>query len=373
MYRIVILLISIVLVENSVIRKEGEKAQSLYDANDKVIVLTHENFYQSVFDQPYASNVEFYNSFCGFCRNFAPIYKSWANDVYDWHGILNIAAIDCADDGNNDICRDMEIMKYPTLKYFPPYYKNETNNLGIEVQHVPMTVGEPNLLELLANVTTITTAWPNLKPINSTTQAALFASLPIHIDYVFIVRDSKDDLMIAQKVALDLHTINSIEIRPISTKIATMLGLHVPLAIYVVTKNTKSIDMIKHLTEFNRETVRTVIEEYLKSKGLEKIRNLDETSILPDGKVHNDNHDISVEDTAIIEYVKAHPDVVYQSDLEMAIRTSIFHELVKYNNMNDEQIAALKRYLSVLQKYVNSRFFYLFFELLFYSQNLLGF
>lgn len=52
----------------------------------------------------------------------------------------------------------------------------------------------------------------------------------------------------------------------------------------------------------------------------------------------------------IIEYVKAHPRT-FQSDLEAAIRYSIFHELVKYKDMNDEQISALRGYISVLNKY----------------------
>lgn len=36
-----------------------------------------------------------------------------------WRDIVVIAAIDCAVDDNNPICREYEIMHYPTLKYFP--------------------------------------------------------------------------------------------------------------------------------------------------------------------------------------------------------------------------------------------------------------
>lgn len=35
-----------------------------------------------------------------------------------WNDIVVIAAIDCADDDNNPICREYEIMHYPMLKYF---------------------------------------------------------------------------------------------------------------------------------------------------------------------------------------------------------------------------------------------------------------
>lgn len=346
--RVLIVLIAIGCVENSVVRLDGEKAHSLYDNTDNVFVLTSDNFYQSIFDQPYASNVEFYNSFCGFCRNFAPIYKEYSRDVYGWRDILRVSAIDCADDANNDICRDMEIMRYPTLRYFPPFYRNETNHLGIEVNHVPMTVGEPHLLELLANSSDAMDSWPNLHPIETPTNAHLFASLPSNIQYVFIVYDPKNESIVAQKVALDLRSITQAQIRRInSIPIATSLGLNVKSAIYVANKSSQTIELVKQLDELTRPNVRAIIENYLKSKGvtISADQHLLVTSQKPVTKDGSNQHDL-----AIIEYVKAHPQTVYQSDIESAIRYSIFHELVKYNNMNAEQIAALKGFVAVLNK-----------------------
>lgn len=344
---LVIAIISINCVDNSVIRQEGEQPQSLYNDDDKVFVLTNENFYQSVFDQPYASKVEFYNSFCGFCRNFAPIYKAWAEDVYGWRDIVRVTAIDCANDGNNDVCRDMEIMKYPTLKFFPPNYKNETNNLGIEIQHPPMDVGEKHLIELMANVTSPPSTWPNLNPIDSTSQAALFATLPSHIKYVFMVYGAETDMIIANKVALDLNSVKSVQIRPVSLRSASKLGLSYPSAVYVGIKSTQSIAMVKHLPALSRESVRSTIVDYLKTKGIEVgVTN----TPTPETKELSVNG-AGEQDSAIVEYVKQHPGVVYQADIESAIRFAVFHELLKYNHMNDEQIVALKRFLSVLQKY----------------------
>lgn len=343
------LFILIGVVENSVIRQEGEQAHSLYDSNDKVFVLTHDNFYQSVFDQPYASVVEFYNSFCGFCRNFAPIYKAWADDVYGWRDVVRISAIDCADDANNDVCRDMEIMRYPTLKYFPPFYRNESNHLGIEIQHAPMTVGEPHLIELLANTSSAPSSWPNLKPIESSSLATFFASLPTDVEYVFIVWHTKNDSIVAQKVALDLKHAHSVQIRPIASTDAFKFGLNVPSAVYVGLKSLNAIQLVKHLAELDRATVRLTIEEYLKSKGVHINVGQNTPSLLSRSE-NAPTSEVNERELAIIEYVKAHEGTVYQSDLESAIRFSVFHELVKYNIMNDEQLTALKRYLSILQK-----------------------
>lgn len=43
--------------------------------------------------------------------------KKMAN-IPAWNDIVVVAALDCADDDNNPICREYEIMHYPMLKYF---------------------------------------------------------------------------------------------------------------------------------------------------------------------------------------------------------------------------------------------------------------
>lgn len=346
-----IVFVSIGFVKNSVIRQEGEQAHSLYDNNDKVFVLTHENFYQTVYDQPYASNVEFYNSFCGFCRNFAPIYKAWAAEVYAWKDIVRISAIDCADDANNDICRDMEIMRYPTLKFFPPFYRNETNHLGIEVQHAPMTVGEPHLIALLANSTSTPSSWPNLQPISAT--YGVFSGVPMSVEYVFMVLDStKNESIVAQKVALDLNHLNSLaQVRQLSATDAQRLGLTIPSAVYVGVRSLNHVDLVKQLPELNHTQVRTAIEDYLKGKGvqMDQFQNTIDKLNVSD-RLNTPTSQTNERDVAIIEYVKKNPATIFQSDLESAIRFSVFHELTKFNSMNDEQVAALKHFLFVLQK-----------------------
>lgn len=359
--RLLIISIAIGYAENSVVRLEGEVAQSLYDSNDNVFVLTSGNYYQSVYEQPYASMVEFYNSFCGFCRSFAPTYKAFAQDMYSWNDIIHVSAMDCADDANNDICRNMEIMRYPTLLYFPPHYQNESNHLGIEIQHAPREVGETHLFELLANSSATTHSWPNLQPIDASSVDQLFASLPNHVQYIFIAYDPKNDSAVQreiQKVALDLRKIKQAQIRHLGSPIvSTNLALNGQFAtIYVGNKITKKIELLKHLTDFNRDSVRSAIENFLTSKGVDLLNIIDHSSSTPINPILPQQSEVNEQSTEIIQYVKSHPEMVFQSDLESAIRYSIFHELVKYNNMNDDQIAAMKGYISVLNKYVEPNY-----------------
>jgi thiol oxidase len=65
--------------------------RGLYNSDDKVAVLNATNFKNSVYGTRNAWIVEFYNSWCGFCHRFAPVWKSLATDIYGnfvrlfWH------------------------------------------------------------------------------------------------------------------------------------------------------------------------------------------------------------------------------------------------------------------------------------------------
>ena len=43
-----------------------------------------------------------------------------------WRNVIAVAAIDCAIETNMHVCRDFEIMGYPTLKLLPPKAKIES-------------------------------------------------------------------------------------------------------------------------------------------------------------------------------------------------------------------------------------------------------
>lgn len=84
--------------------------QGLYDETDLVIDLNVNSLRGRIFEQKYASYVEFYNSFCGFCRRFASKWKEVASNVSSWNEIVKVFAIDCSVDANNDVCREFEVM-----------------------------------------------------------------------------------------------------------------------------------------------------------------------------------------------------------------------------------------------------------------------
>lgn len=55
--------------------------QGLYNASDNVVILNATNFKANVYGSTRGWLVEFYNSWCGFCFRFAPIWKALSSDV----------------------------------------------------------------------------------------------------------------------------------------------------------------------------------------------------------------------------------------------------------------------------------------------------
>lgn len=54
---------------------------------------------------------------------------SIVNLIKGWEKVIKVGAVDCAKDENIPLCRDYEIMGYPTLKFFPAF--TEASHLGI--------------------------------------------------------------------------------------------------------------------------------------------------------------------------------------------------------------------------------------------------
>ena len=46
-----------------------------------------------------------------------------------WEKVIKVGAVDCAKEENIPLCRDFEIMGYPTLKFFPAF--TDASHLGI--------------------------------------------------------------------------------------------------------------------------------------------------------------------------------------------------------------------------------------------------
>jgi thiol-disulfide isomerase/thioredoxin len=101
----------------------GSSFSPLYTTSDPgLVILDNSNFTSHLSHRSTGFFVEFYNTWCGHCIKFAPIFKEFARDVHNWSSVVQLAVLDCAEDRNHEICRDYEIYMYPSLRFFHSNY-----------------------------------------------------------------------------------------------------------------------------------------------------------------------------------------------------------------------------------------------------------
>ena len=97
-------------------------AETLYNTQDNVIILSNINFTQFVVNEHQNGQklqfIQFYSSWCGHCQAFAPLFKDFLKTSLNWRDAIDIAVMDCAREENQKVCQDYNIMAYPTLKMF---------------------------------------------------------------------------------------------------------------------------------------------------------------------------------------------------------------------------------------------------------------
>lgn len=315
----------------------------LYNSSeDKVLEYISENFIKSVYRQPHATLVEFYNTYCGYCRAFAPIYIELANDVARWNNAVQIAAVDCTAEVNFKLCPEFNVTSYPSMRYFHPNleYDAKNLNLGIPVQKTNFTVHRNQLIDFIKGGYP-NGNYPNLQVDNKTTRAGdhVFDNVPDNVEYVFVItlpNGNHDGNM----VHLDLQGINSIGFKHVmNDKESSVIYYDRKLNKYPL-----------ELNEFTRDTIRAKIIDQLQTRKIE----------IPDWVLNNDyehrsyyvmNGTSPEERRLLIEYVKSQPFTVYKSDIEAGLRYVLFNEIGLKSQLSEEMKEAVKNFVFVTKQY----------------------
>ncbi|XP_076290507.1 sulfhydryl oxidase 1 [Lasioglossum baleicum] len=362
-------LISIITVNsNAAAVKEPYQSliptQGLYKASDNVVILNVTNFKSSVYGDDKGWLVEFYNSWCGFCFRFAPLWKAFANDVYAWKNIVAIAAIDCADDDNNPICREYEIMHYPMLKYFS--VNALASSMGVVMKKYD-TVNELRygLINLLENEQQEGRgiSWPNITPYRNYETTNIWTAVPHTVKYFFLLFE-KTDSHLGAEVILDTHKIPILQIRRVTSEneilCETNKITNFPSLIVFARNETQKFLKIRVPT---REGTYSIIMQYMISKG----ENINEQNFT---RVHStEENKLTTTSTSKEQKLSERPksteitvDHLYQLDLENTLKYSISHEIPLHKVITGEKMDALKKYLNLLADYFPLRHGNIFLE-----------
>lgn len=337
--------------------KQLIEGQGLYTRDDDIEIFTARNF-KTLYGLDRGVLIEFYNSWCGFCQRFAPSWKALGNDVRGWNDIVSIGAIDCSDEDNSPICREFEIMGYPTLRYFHENFKEGPKQIGVDVpKGEDLDKLRYHLVQRLITEQTEGRGknWPTLLSYAGENVDNIFDNFSENVEYVFVIVEEKPNL--AAEVALDLHKIPEIGVQSvIKNNTQFIQGQHISTFPFVmVITRQKTIQPVRPEFSNSREHIVVAIKEYLKAKGISTPEEQKKEKFR--GKwIENDVPDLAAllearEKQALLQRVKQMGDVVFQVDLETALRSALKHEVATTKLIEDEKMIAFRNFMDVIIKY----------------------
>ncbi|RWS19447.1 sulfhydryl oxidase 1-like protein [Leptotrombidium deliense] len=102
-----------------------------YQSEDYPKVLTAANFDSYIYNKDSATLVEFYSSFCGYCKRLAPRFKLFAKSVINWKPVVRVAKVNCEKLENVEVCRKHKSTTFPTFRFFGPNHRPNENGTHI--------------------------------------------------------------------------------------------------------------------------------------------------------------------------------------------------------------------------------------------------
>ena len=272
-----------------------------------------------------------------------------AGNVTKWNSIAQIGAMDCASDENNDVCRQYEIMRYPTMRYFPPNYASGDKQLGVNLDHLLVPQVHELIDELskhLMNETNGGPAWPNFETFSDNSWKDIFKSSALNTIYIYIVNENVPGLL-AQQAILDLMEVESAEARLINPNDSDLIqDTSFKLGVVDREGNFQKLPIIND----TRASFNLAVFEHLKRHHISV-----STTVTPVSFLDNDNSSESV-DTLLdrFYYDKARASKLFplfRADLEQAVRNTLNHEVIQHETISGESLAALRNFVSVLTRY----------------------
>ncbi|KAM6217281.1 sulfhydryl oxidase 1 [Rhynchocyon petersi] len=307
---------------------------ALYSPSDPVTLLQADTVRGAVLGSRSAWAVEFFASWCGHCIAFAPTWKALANDVKDWRPALNLAALDCADETNNAVCRDFNILGFPTVLFFKAIAKEGSGTplsvAGADVQ----TLRERLIDALETHRDTWPPACPPLEPARLEEINGFFARN--NEEYLALIFENEGSYL-GREVILDLSQLHGLAVRRVlSTEedVVSKFGVTDFPSCYLLFRNG-SATRVPVLVES-----RSFYTAYLRRlSGVTREAAQTTTAPTTDNKI------------APTVWKIADHSKIYMADLESALHYILRVEVGKFAVLEGQRLVALKKFMAVLAKY----------------------
>eukprot|EP00092_Neocalanus_flemingeri_P008430 GFUD01009086.1.p1 GENE.GFUD01009086.1~~GFUD01009086.1.p1 ORF type:complete len:591 (-),score=71.88 GFUD01009086.1:87-1859(-) len=337
-----------------------ERPEGLYRADDKIVILNETNFNETIIGKDHAWIVEFYASWCGYCRNFAPTFKEFAGEVFGWKDVIKVASIDCGDEINNEqICKHANITGFPTIKYYFPFtVSGDTGYNRPSQEHTgeALIIDTIDFLEAMIDDMIeinekLEPFWPDLKALNANSSEIGFGDIwPEDNEETFVVIE-KEESFIGKEMILNSWRRNAsytvIERMTIAENgnqnVLDKMGVTVIPTVIVLSSSDQKVAPLR-VKDNSKHDLEKSIRDHLASKSLRNSGNFRKSTISPLSTT-TQWFDVTEGDTIRRRYS------VYLTDLEKTVVFALQNEVAFQKDLDRDAKAALKQFIKILIKY----------------------
>ncbi|XP_043325942.1 sulfhydryl oxidase 2 isoform X1 [Cervus elaphus] len=311
-------------------------AARLYRAGeDAVWVLDSGSVRKATANSSAAWLVQFYSSWCGHCIGYAPTWRALAADVRDWAAAIRVAALDCAEEKNQEVCRAYDIHFYPTFRYFKAFTKDFTTGENFKGPDRELQTVRRTMINFLQNHTdgNRPPACPSLDPIRPSDVLSLIERRGDRYVAVLLEDDSS---YVGREVILDLIPYENVEVkRALGSDTTFLQKLGVPSlpSCYLIYPNGS------HGSVTVGKPLRSFFSSYLRSlPGVRK-----KPSSLP-GRPSRE------ESSEAVVWRDFDRSKLYTADLESGLHHLLRVELAAHRSLAGAELKTLKDFVTVLAK-----------------------
>ncbi|CAK7310646.1 Sulfhydryl oxidase 1 [Vulpes lagopus] len=307
---------------------------ALYSSSDPLALLQADTVRGAVLGSRSAWAVEFFASWCGHCIAFAPTWKALAHDVKDWRPALNLAALDCADETNNAVCRDFNIPGFPTVRFFKAFSKNGSGTT-LPVAGADVETLRKRLIDALeSHSDTWPPACPPLEPARLEEIDGFFARNDE--EYLALIFE-KEGSYLGREVALDLSQHQGIAVRRVLNTegdVVSKFGVTDFPSCYLLFRNGSTSRV--HVLQESRSFYTAYLKKFSKLT-----REAVPTKVVP-----TTAHTIAPTVWKVVDRSK-----IYMADLESALHYILRVEVGKFSVLEGQRLVALKKFMAVLAQH----------------------